>query len=186
MSYKTEELLSEISDYWNKNPDSNIYKLFDILVNNINEIENDAEKVAESREIAKATGGTLDLHGADRQVSRPTDDDDFYRFIISIKAKIARATGTFNNIEDITTSALQTKEVVKVWRTEPHHVKIALPALGKDSIEKQHILADSLQQLLDMGNWLDGIQWEVGGKANTYYAIKGFCSETCSGILKKL
>lgn len=186
MSYSTDELLSEISDYWNKDKNSNIYKLFDIIVNDINQIENDADKVSASRAIANATSGTLDLHGADRRVSRPTNDDDFYRFIISIRAKIANATGTFNNIKDITSSALQTNEVIKVWQTEPHHLKIALPALGKDSIEKEHILADSLQQLLDMGNWLDGIQWEVAGKSNTYYAIKGFCSETCSGTLKKL
>ena len=39
----TDQLLAEIADYWNKNPDSNLYKLVDIYNSGFNSIANDLQ-----------------------------------------------------------------------------------------------------------------------------------------------
>ena len=41
----TDQLLAEIADYWNKRPDSNLYKLVDIYNSGFNRIANDLETV---------------------------------------------------------------------------------------------------------------------------------------------
>lgn len=183
MLVTTEQLLAEISDHWYKGTDGNLYKLIDAFNSKVNEIEQATEQVEDSIELAKSKGYVLDMHGADRQVPRTSDDDDFYRFMISIRSMLAKATGSFSNIKEITNHALQTDDRVHAWRTEPHHVMISLPANAIATAENQHILSDYLQELMALGNWLDGIQYEVSGNADIKLGISGICSETVSGLL---
>lgn len=183
MTYSTDELMAEISDHFAKSHDSNLYKVLDIFNSGMIDVDNALDEIAKSREISQATGASLDLHGKDRQVSRISDDDDFYRFLISIKAMLATATGSFSSIKNIISKSLQTNDKIRVWQTEPHHIKISLPAMGKDSNEKQRIIINNLQELVALGNWLDGIQWEVAGNTNDYFGSMGFCSECCAGVV---
>lgn len=183
MLVTTEELLAEISDHWYKGKDGNLYKLVDAFNSKVNEIEQANEQIEDSIEISNATGHVLDMHGADRQVPRTSNDDDFYRFIISLRSMLAKATGSFSNIKEITNHALQTNDRVHVWRTEPHHVMISLPSNAIATTENQHILADYLQALMALGNWLDGIQYETAGNTDIYVGIHGICSEIVSGSL---
>lgn len=183
MAYETDQLMSEISDHFAKNHDSNMFKVLDIFNSGMITADTELDEIAKSREIAKATGASLDLHGKDRQVSRISDDDDFYRFLISIKALLSTATGSFSSIKNIISQSLQTNDKIRVWQTEPHHIKISLPAMGKDSNEKQRIIINNLQELVALGNWLDGIQWEVAGNTNDYFGSMGFCSECCVGVV---
>ena len=106
----TDQLLAEIADYWNKSPDSNLYKLVDIYNSGFNSIANDLQTVDDWRAVNQAEGSTLDLIGEDEQAYRVTQDDNDYRFWIWIKFLIARAQGTYPSVIKINQSSLGTDE----------------------------------------------------------------------------
>ena len=64
MAYETtEQLLAEISDYWDKRPQGNVYKLIDAFNAPLEAISDNAYKVERWRALQDAKGTTLDLVG---------------------------------------------------------------------------------------------------------------------------
>ena len=154
----TDQLLAEIADYWNKRPDSNLYKLVDIYNSGFNRIANDLQTVDDWRAIKEAEGTTLDLIGEDEQAYRVTQDDDAYRFWIWIKFLMARAQGTYPSFMKIGSSSLGTDKGFKIWNADiPQHVKIQIPWDFIKSEYMQKFLSSNLQHMLALGYWLDGI-----------------------------
>ena len=154
----TDQLLAEIADYWNKRPDSNLYKLVDIYNSGFNRIANDLQTVDDWRAIKEAEGTTLDLIGEDEQAYRVTQDDDAYRFWIWIKFLMARAQGTCPSFMKIGSSSLGTDKGFKIWNADiPQHVKIQIPWDFVKSEYMQKFLSTNLQHMLALGYWLDGI-----------------------------
>ena len=158
----TDQLLAEIADYWNKRPDSNLYKLVDIYNSGFNRIANDLQTVDDWRAIKEAEGTTLDLIGEDEQAYRVTQDDDAYRFWIWIKFLMARAQGTYPSFMKIGSSSLGTDKGFKIWNADiPQHVKIQIPWDFVKSEYMQKFLSSNLQHMLALGYWLDGCTpWE--------------------------
>lgn len=157
----TDQLLAEIADYWNKRPDSNLYKLVDIYNSGFNSIVNDLQTVDDWRAVNQAEGTTLDLIGEDEQAYRVTQDDNDYRFWIWIKFLIARAQGTYPSFMQINQNSLGADKDFKIWNTnEPHHVDIQLPWGYVSSTYMQKFLLKNLQGLLALGNWLDAVQFK--------------------------
>lgn len=177
MTYKVEELMAEISDHWAKDPDSNNYKLIQILAEEIQKISENIAFSEEQKEISKAEGYNLDMLGKDRSVARISDDDDFYRFLIRLRAMISRSTGSSPNITQIITTALSSNDKVRIIPTEPHHIEITIPREKLPDVRQQRILIDNLQDLVALGNWLDSISWEIAGASSLNYACCGTCSE---------
>lgn len=158
MAYETsEQLLAEISDYWYKRPGGNLYKLIDAFNEPLEAISDNANKVERWRALKDAKGTTLDLFGADIQTYRPSQDDDNYRFIIHIMELLSRAQGTIPSIYKIASSALQTGEGFKVWKTGIRHVGIQVPFDAVKTLRMQKFIIRNFQKMLAMGYWIDEI-----------------------------
>lgn len=170
MAYETtEQLLAEISDYWDKRPGSNIYNLVESFNSPFEAISDNAEKVERWRALKDAKGTTLDLFGADIEAYRPSSDDDNYRFLIHIMELISRTQGTIPSIVKITTSALETENKgFKIWKTGIRHIGIQIPFNAVKNFQMEKFIIANLQKMLAMGYWLDLIIFEAYTKVQGY------------------
>ena len=159
MAYETtDQLIAEISDHWVKDPRGNMYKLLDTYNTGFEQISDIADKVERWRAIQDAEGTTLDLFGQDINTSRPTKEDDPYRFLIKLKVLLSRAQGTIPSIVHITSTALGTDKGIKIWHTAaPRHIGIRLPWDYFNDDYIQRFLVNNLQHMLALGYWLDCI-----------------------------
>ncbi|QLL73794.1 hypothetical protein [Lactobacillus crispatus] len=172
MAYETsEQLLAEISDYWYKRPGGNLYKLIDAFNEPLEAISDNANKVERWRALKDAKGTTLDLFGADIQTYRPSQDDDNYRFIIHIMELLSRAQGTIPSIYKIASSALQTGEGFKVWKTSIRHVGIQVPFDAVKTLRMQKFIIHNFQKMLAMGYWIDEIVFVTTTKLPLYVGM---------------
>ena len=179
MAYETsEQLLAEISDYWYKRPGGNLYKLIDAFNEPLEAISDNANKVERWRALKDAKGTTLDLFGADIQTYRPSQDDDNYRFIIHIMELLSRAQGTIPSIYKIASSALQTGEGFKVWKTSIRHVGIQVPFDAVKTLRMQKFIIRNFQKMLAMGYWIDEIVFSTSTPLPLYIGVGGQISST--------
>ena len=175
MAYETtDQLIAEISDHWVKDPRGNMYKLLDTYNTGFEQISDIADKVERWRAIQDAEGTTLGLFGQDINTSRPTKEDDPYRFLIKLKVLLSRAQGTIPSIVHITSTALGTDKGIKIWHTAaPRHVGIQIPwdHVSQWPIEK--FLLNNLQHMLALGYWLDEIVFKTTTHLPLYIAVGG-------------
>lgn len=170
MAYETtDQLIAEISDHWVKDPRGNMYKLIDTYNTGFEQISDMADKVGRWRAIQDAEGTTLDLFGQDINTSRPTREDDPYRFLIRLKILLSRAQGTIPSIVHITSTALGTDKGIKIWHlAEPRHIGIRLPWDYVNDDYIQRFLVDNLQHMLALGYWLDCIVFRSDSPLSLY------------------
>ena len=180
MAYETtDELLAEISDHWVKDHRGNLYKLFDTYNDGFEQISDMANKVEKWRAIQDAEGATLDLFGQDLSTSRPTKEDDSYRFLLRLKVLLSRAQGTIPSIFKITSTALGTTQDIKIWKTKnPRHVGIMLPWDYVNDDYVQRFLVNNLQHMLALGYWIDEIIFRTSTQLPLYIGVGGQISST--------
>lgn len=180
MAYETtDQLIAEISDHWVKDPRGNMYKLLDTYNTGFEQISDIADKVERWRAIQDAEGTTLDLFGQDINTSRPTKEDDPYRFLIKLKVLLSRAQGTIPSIVHITSTALGTDKGIKIWHTAaPRHIGIRLPWDYVNDDYIQRFLVNNLQHMLALGYWLDCIVFRSDSPLPLYIGVVGRMSET--------
>lgn len=173
MAYETtDQLLAEISDHWVKDHRGNLYKLFDIYNSGMEQISDIGNKVVEWRAIDNARGSTLDLFGQEIDISRPTQDDDPYRFMIKLKTLLSRAQGTIPSIVHITSTALGTDQGIKIWNTaEPRHIGIQIPWNYVSNDYVQRFLLQNMQHMLALGYWLDCIVFRADTPLKLYIGV---------------
>ena len=175
MAYETtDQLIDLLSHHWYKRHDGNLYKLLDVYNSHFEYLSDNGEKVERWRAIQNAEGTTLDLFGKDIETYRPTKDDPPYRFLIYLKVLLSRAQGTRPSIVKITSTAIGTKEGIKIWNTGiPRHVGIQIPwdYVSQWPIEK--FLLNNLQHMLALGYWLDVIVFKTTTHLPFYIAVGG-------------
>ena len=173
MAYETtDQLIAEISDHWVKDPRGNMYKLLDTYNTGFEQISDIADKVERWRAIQDAEGTTLDLFGQDINTSRPTKEDDPYRFLIKLKVLLSRAQGTIPSIMHITSTALGTDKGIKIWHTAaPRHIGIRLPWDYVNDDYIQRFLVNNLQHMLALGYWLDCIVFRSDSPLPLYIGV---------------
>lgn len=173
MAYETtDQLIAEISDHWVKDPRGNMYKLIDTYNSGFEQISDMADKVERWRAIQDAEGTTLDLFGQDINTSRPTREDDPYRFLIRLKILLSRAQGTIPSIVHITSTALGTDKGIKIWHlAEPRHIGIRLPWDYVNDDYIQRFLVNNLQHMLALGYWLDCIVFRSDSPLPLYIGV---------------
>lgn len=172
MAYETtEQLLAEISDYWDKRPGSNIYNLVESFNSPFEAISDNAEKVERWRALKDAQGTTLDLFGQDIQTYRPSEDDDEYKFIIHVMELLSRAQGTIPSMMKIMSGALETDQGFKVWKTNIRHVGIQIPFNAVKSVRMQKFIIRNFQKMLAMGYWIDEIVFVTTTKLPLYVGM---------------
>lgn len=172
MAYETtEQLLAEISDYWDKRPGSNIYNLVESFNSPFEAISDNAERVERWRALKDAQGTTLDLFGQDIQTYRPSEDDDEYKFIIHVMELLSRAQGTIPSMMKIMSGALETDQGFKVWKTNIRHVGIQIPFDAVKSVRMQKFIIRNFQKMLAMGYWIDEIVFVTTTKLPLYVGM---------------
>lgn len=175
MAYETtDQLIDLLSHHWYKRHDGNLYKLLDVYNSHFEYLSDNGEKVERWRAIQNAEGTMLDLFGKDIETYRPTKDDPPYRFLIYLKVLLSRAQGTRPSIVKITSTAIGTKEGIKIWNTGiPRHVGIQIPwdYVSQWPIEK--FLLNNLQHMLALGYWLDEIVFKTTTHLPLYIAVGG-------------
>lgn len=164
----TDELLAEVSQYWANYNGSNLWQLMDVLNKPMTEISENAKQVEDFREINVARGSTLDLFGEDFKASRVNHDDELYRFLIYIKSLVAKSQGTVPSIVNISETALQKKQGVKVFQNGTRHIVIQIPLSKIDSLKTERLILDNLKELVALGIWLDKISFDTRTDAQQY------------------
>lgn len=173
MAYETtDQLIAEISDHWVKDPRGNMYKLLDTYNTGFEQISDVANKVEKWRAIQDAEGATLDLFGQDLSTSRPTKEDDPYRFLLRLKVLLSRAQGTIPSIFKITSTALGTTQGIKIWKTgPPRHIAIQIPWDYVSELPVEKFLLENLQHMLALGYWLDYIVFRADTPLKLYIGV---------------
>lgn len=164
----TDELLAEVSQYWANYNGSNLWQLMDVLNKPMTNISATAQQVENYREINVASGSTLDLFGEDFKASRVNHDDELYRFLIYIKSLVAKSQGTVPSIVNISETALQKKQGVKVFQNGIRHIIIQIPLSKVDSLKTERLILENLKELVALGIWLDKISFDTRTDALQY------------------
>lgn len=164
----TDELLAEVSQYWANYNGSNLWQLMDALNKPMTDISATAKQVEDFREINVASGPTLDLFGEDFKASRVNHDDELYRFLIYIKSLVAKSQGTVPSIVNISETALQKKQGVKVFQNGIRHIIIQIPLSKVDSLKTERLILENLKELVALGIWLDKISFDTRTDALQY------------------
>ena len=157
----TDELLAEVSQYWANYNGSNLWQLIDVLNKPMTDISTTAKQVENYREINVASGSTLDLFGEDFKASRVNHDDELYRFLIYIKSLVAKSQGTVPSIVNISETALQKKQGVKVFQNGIRHIIIQITLSKVDSLKTERLILENLKELVALGIWLDKISFDT-------------------------
>lgn len=164
----TDQLLAETSQYWANYNGSNLWQLMDVLNKPVTSISTTAKLVEDYREINVASGSTLDQFGEDFKASRVNSDDDLYRFLIYIKSLVAKSQGTVPSIVNISETALQKKQGVKVFQNGIRHIIIQIPLSKVDSLKTERLILENLKELVALGIWLDKISFDTRTDALQY------------------
>lgn len=173
----TDELLAEVSQYWANYNGSNLWQLMDVLNKPMTDISATAQQIENYREINVANGSTLDLFGEDFKASRVNHDDELYRFLIYIKSLVAKSQGTVPSIVNISETALQKKQGVKVFQNGIRHIIIQIPLSKVDSLKTERLILENLKELVALGIWLDKISFDTRTDALQYLGATTTISE---------
>lgn len=174
----TDELLAEVSQYWANYNGSNLWQLMDVLNKPMTDISATAQQVENYREINVASGSTLDLFGEDFKASRVNHDDELYRFLIYIKSLVAKSQGTVPSIVNISETALQKKQGVKIFQNGTRHIIIQIPLDEISDLKTERLLLDNLKELVALGIWLDQIKFDAATEATEYIGTATTYHET--------
>lgn len=173
MAYeKTDELIAQLADHWNKRQDTVLYKLLDVYNQELEKVSDEAQKVEKWRSLKEAKGTTLDLLGQDRKAYRISDDDDTYRFIIFVHILMSHAQGTIPSMVHIMSTALNAEpEKFKVYKTGLRHVGMKIPWDYVQTLQMQKFIIKNLQNMLAMGYWIDEIVFVTTTKLPLYMGM---------------
>ena len=92
------DYIAALPDSYQKHPDSNNYKLLQLLQVSLGELRGDIEAVQDTLNIQTATGKTLDLYGTVYNQPRGAMTDEQYRYIIMQKVARTQAKGNADSI----------------------------------------------------------------------------------------
>ena len=180
MAYeKTDELIAQLADHWNKRQDTVLYKLLDVYNQELEKVSDEAQKVEKWRSLKEAKGTTLDLLGQDRKAYRISNDDDTYRFIIFVHILMSHAQGTIPSMVHIMSTALNAEpEKFKVYKTGLRHVGMKIPWDYVQTLQMQKFIIKNLQNMLAMGYWIDEIVFVTKTDLPLYIGVVGRMSDT--------
>lgn len=180
MAYeKTDELIAQLADHWNKRQDTVLYKLLDVYNQELEKVSDEAQKVEKWRSLKEAKGTTLDLLGQDRKAYRISDDDDTYRFIIFVHILMSHAQGTIPSMVHIMSTALGAEpNKFKVYKTGLRHVGMHIPWDYVQTLQMQKFIIKNLQKMLAMGYWIDEIVFSTSTPLPLYIGVGGQISST--------
>jgi hypothetical protein len=126
------KFVDRLTDTYNKNPESNVYKLMSIAANLIQGNEDTLNRIGDWRDVDQAEGKALDMLGQNVRQNRGQAPDEVYRILIKSKIKRNLSNGSINTLIDFLSFILQVpKTSIKVnelWAVgQPADLKIDVP-----------------------------------------------------------
>ncbi len=145
------DLVSKLTDVFNKNPLSNISKIFVIVSEQFQKIEETLHQIEDYHDIEKAEGVTLDYIGSNVGQARGTADDPVYRLLI--RSRIARnlSQGTVDSIIEVLSISLDcsASEInIKELPYDPITKEPAAIGLIAVPLEKLHMIGMDLTDFI--------------------------------------
>lgn len=180
--YTAKQMIAMLPDAYVKDKKSNNYKLFDVFASEFEKLYQTQLKVRQFRSVDEANGQTLDLIGANYNVSRGTMNDELYKPMI--KAAIARTwcDGTFNSVLELLALTLNT-DVKNVALTEDYETggssgMITIASTPKDALNAVGMTvqeyAQIVQSILPVGVGVNLVAFE----GTFSYATNNYTSGT--------
>lgn len=105
MSSALENFIARTPDVFSKEPDSNIYKLLQVIGEELDQIKQVNEDIRLARNIDSAEGMTLDNIGKNLELKRNDQSDEVYRLLLKLKIA-AKGGATFPNLINIIAASL--------------------------------------------------------------------------------
>jgi len=150
------DYLKFLPDSFNKKPESNIGKLFQIIRNQIGELNETLVRTEEWRSVDEAKGTTLDLLGDNVNEMRGTAKDDLFRIFIRAKVFRSRCDGTVNQIIKALSSTLNCKttdirieNIVRDDQGIRHPATIGINTIPEDRLSGVRLSVSQFIRLVD-------------------------------------
>lgn len=116
-----ERFVDRLTDAYNKDPESNVMKMAKLTTEHIQQNQDVYERIRDWRDVDKAQGKVLDLHGNDVRQARGQLPDPAYRVLIKSKIKRNLSDGSINTIIDFVSFILQVNKrevsVTELWKS---------------------------------------------------------------------
>jgi hypothetical protein len=171
-----DNFIDRLTDNYNKNVGSGVYKLMQVTAQHIQENEDDLNTILNWRDIDQAQGKALDELGQNVRQNRGQAPDDVYRILIKSKIKRNLSNGSVNTLIDFLSFILQvdktTIKVTELWSDgQPATLKIDCP---NDAVNATGLSRNQFGTLVNL-------VVAVGVKANVLFeGTFGFSSSDAS------
>lgn len=191
-----DKLISLLTDNYNKKPNSNIGKLFKLIADELQLLQDTFNKIEDYRDVDVATGFTLDKIGSNIKQYRGAATDEIYRILIKSKQARNVSTGNIDTIIRVVAESINADyseiEIVEMYNdaSDPEPAAVKLLEIPLDKINKIGI--SSLQfgrmvsKTLGAGISLKEIKmegtFEFGDIGEAYDNTKGFSDVSNTSI----
>ena len=91
---------------------------------------------------------------------------------------MAKSQGTVPSIVNISETALQKKQGVKIFQNGTRHIIIQIPLDQISDLKTERLLLDNLKELVALGIWLDQIKFDAATEATEYIGTATTYHET--------
>lgn len=127
------KMLKRFPDVFNKDPDSHIGRLFQIINEEMEKVRNVFSVIEQYRDIDQAKGYTLDKIGKNVEQQRGATVDDVFRMLIKVKIKRNLSDGAIDTIIEILSFLLNIDvseiDVKELWdKGNPAAIQVDIPA----------------------------------------------------------
>lgn len=176
VEYDLDTLLNELPTGMAYDKDSSNAKLLSLFADDLVAMQQLLTKIDDWRDIDNAQGVALDMVGADWQVPRNGNDDDFYRFLIKTKRLQRMTDGTYDSLVRLVSESLGAKysEInVKPIKDEPNAIEVTnIPAdyINGDT-RKEAIVLQQIRDSVIAGVRVVNIGFQQTINSNMYIAL---------------
>lgn len=175
VEYDLDTLLNELPTGMAYDKDSSDAKLLSLFADDLVAMQQLLTKIDDWRDIDNAQGVALDMVGADWQVPRNGNDDDFYRFLIKTKRLQRMTDGTYDSLIRLVSESLGAKySEINVKETdEPNSIEVTnIPAayINGDT-RKEAIVLQQIRDSVIAGVRVVNIGFQQTINSNMYIAL---------------
>ena len=161
-----DKLLQRLPDTYDKSPDSNVGKLLTLPAEQLDNIEDNLDRLQDWRDIDKAEGKVLDRIGRNVNLPRGRMSDLEYRRMIKLQIIINQSRGNIETINQVANVLLQDSfiDVKEYWQEEVASLILAYDYFNLfDEVSQEYEEIESDPWYLDGTYNLDGERLLDGG-----------------------
>jgi hypothetical protein len=183
-----DKLISLLTDNYSKSPESKIGKLFKIIADELQLLNDTFIKIEDYRDVDTAVGYTLDKIGSNVKQYRGVATDEIYRILIKSKRARNLSTGDINTIIDVVAQSINADpsevQLVEMYNDpddpEPAAVKMLeiplakINEVGMSSLQFGRMISKTLAAGISLKEIRMEGTFEFGDIGEAYDNAKGF------------